>query len=372
MSYRIEAYDPARHRAALLELWATSLWGAERLAPAVEARHTWLYERAPDGPAHTVVAIHVESGAVIGCASALPRRLADRAGSGARAGMLCDFAIRRDHRTAGPAIAMQRRLAQDSAAAGFDLLFGYPNDAALPIFKRLRWTVVGKARTWVRPLRTEAALRDRLERAAADRAPRAAPLLQPAIAPVARIGGAVADAALLAGQARRALRRPRAIRTEVVPRADERFDALWRRARPPGLTGDKTSAFLQWRYAEFPTAAHRLVAVTGRGGDLLGFAACAVEDDVAVLCDLHCDWDADLDWVLLGVCDRLRREGLRSLYVGYAGGEWLGKKLESHHFFERPNDRSLIVHTRTDAPAALRDRVATVDAWHLFDGELDI
>ena len=352
MSYRVDVFDPDRHREQLLALWSSSMTEA-RIARVTGERYRWLYERNPTGPTRTFVAVHVESETVIGCASIVARRvLLD--GRPVDAGMLCDFAIDKDHRTAGPAISIQRRVAKASVEAGVAFLFGYPNEAALPIFKRLRWTFVGQARAWVRPLRSEYKVRERIPN----------PLL-------ARLGGLVVDTALRASEARHVVRRPRLVRSELLARADARFDALWERTQPRAITGEKGAAYLDWRYAEFPTATYRFFALR-RGRRLLGFVAYTVEDEVVLVADLHCDLEHDLDLLLFAFCERMRREGHRSIYVGYAGGDALGKVLEAHHFFPRPHDRTLLAYVDKSAPEALRGRVAELASWHLFDGELDI
>ena len=59
-----------------------------------------------------------------------------------------------------------------------------------------------------------------------------------------------------------------ALDPEIVDRADARFDRLWERARHHyGLAGERTSAYLNWRYAEFTTARHRFFCLTDGVGE---------------------------------------------------------------------------------------------------------
>jgi hypothetical protein len=352
MSYRVEPLEPDKHREQLLELWATSMV-EDRIADCAPERYKWLYEGNPTGPTHTFVGMHVESDSVMGCASIVARRIA-MGGRIASGGMLCDFAIDKKHRTAGPAIAIQRRIGKESVGVGAEFLFGYPNEAAKPIFKRLRWIFVGEAGAYVKPLRSEYKVRERISN----------PIL-------AKLGGIVVDTALRASQARHFLRQPRLFRTDITRRADARFDDLWQRTRPRFITGEKDAAYLNWRYAEFPTADNKFFLLLSKG-QLLGFVAYTVEDGVALVADMHCDLERDLDLLLFAYAERMRREKHQSIYIGYAGNDFMGNTLKAHHFFKRPHERTLLAYVDKSAPDELRERVSDIQNWHLFDGELDI
>ena len=352
MSYRVDTLEPEKHREQLLGLWSSSMTDP-RIAGVAAERFQWLYNGNPSGPTRTFVGMHVESESVIGCASVVSRRVV-MSGRVADGGMLCDFAIDKKHRTAGPAIAIQRTVAKESVAAGLEFLFGYPNRGAVPIFKRLRWAFVGEASAYVKPLRSEYKVRERIK---------------PAL--LAKLGALVVDTALRASDVRHLLRRPRLFRSDIIDRADDRFDDLWRRSRPRFITGERDSAYLNWRYAGFPTANHRFFVLTSNHR-LLGFVVYSVENEVALVADMHCDLDHDLDLLLFAFAERMRREKHRSIYVGYAGNDSMGKTLEAHHFFKRPHDRTLLVYVDKTAPDELRDRVTDLQNWHLFDGELDI
>lgn len=352
MSYTTEMMRPDDHRDALLPLWEQSI-SDPRVALVCEKRFEWLYERNPIGPANTCLGVHVESDAVIACGSFIPRKMTIE-GRVVDAGMLCDFAVDKNHRTAGAAIKIQRALAKQSTVCGLQFLYSYPNLKAVPIFKRLRYLFVGKAQTWVKPLRSEYKIRQRLNN----------PLL-------IKAASALVDVGLRANDARIFLRRPRWFRTEITQRADHRFDELWERARPHLITSEKSSAYMNWRYAEHPTDPHQFCLVLHKG-ELIGYTAYFIHDNKVVVSELFCDLDRDIDLVLFAFAERMRRQRYDSIVIRYVGNDVIPKTLAANEYLLRPGERTLFVYLDKSAPTEQRERLADLQNWHLFDGELDI
>ncbi len=351
MSYRVEPFDPSEHRDQLLALWASTM-DNRRIAEATELRYDWLYQRNPRG-ACTCVVILEETGELIGCASAILRRMSVQ-GRDDSAGMLCDFAIDERYRTAGPALAVQRRVAKECAAAGVPFLFGYPNENAAPIFKRLRYKFVGDAEAWVKPLHSEYKVRERIANPTA-----------------ARAASALLDIGLRARDVATFLRHPHRFRTEILERADQRFDQLWERARPPYITGTKSSEFLNWRYSDNPTADFAYCTVT-HAGELVGYVVYSVVNDAVVIADLLCDLERDLDLLLFAFAERMRRLGHRSIYAGYAGTPTVTRALARNYFIKRPHQRKLLAFANGSLPEEAAAHRYDLANWFLFDGELDL
>jgi len=348
------------HRDALLRIWAESM-PDPAIARVTQARFRWLYERNPAGPASTWLGLHGPDGEVIGCGSFAPRRMwvGDQL---LEAGILADFAVDRRHRTAGAAVAIQRAVAMGAAPAGLAFLFGYPNDAALPIFRRVRYKAVGEAGTWVKLLRSEFKLRDYLPY------PR-----------LARAAARAIDAGLLANDLRAYARSPRFFRTHLADRADERFDRLWDRARPRYVTGERTSAYLNWRYADFTSAGYRFFclhrpapAARPDRGQLTGYVVYEVQNNCVFVADLFCDYDRDTGLLLHAFAARMRREGHDAISVSYVGNAFLAEELEAQHFLRRPDTRHLLVLVAKAAPEELARTLTTPDRWLMTDGELDL
>lgn len=355
MTYAVTPLRLDEHRDGLARLWAENMSDA-RIASAIPARMRWLYEEGPEGPATTVVALHAESGDVVGCGSFFHRPTwVD--GRRVPAGVLCDFAVARAHRIAGAALAIQRALVEAGRAAGLELLYGYPNDRSIAVFKRIGYRVVGETATWVKPLRSGYKLRDVL------RWEWARPL---AAAPL-DLGLRVLDRA-------RAARNRLPLRGEPVSRLDGRADALWERARARyGVVGEKSSRYLDWRYGRFPTAEHRVFGVCPRGEDrLAGYAVYVEEEGKAFLRDLFADGlEASAEALLLALAEHLRRQRVDSVSLSYVGSPAFGERLRRLGFLLRPARRALVLHPE-GIPESLRARVLDPTSWFMLDGELDI
>jgi hypothetical protein len=358
--------DEDREREALIRLWAENM-GDPRIRDATHERMRWLYEANPSGWPRTWVGVAADQ-SVIGCGSLLPRRMLV-GGRQLIAGILIDFAVDRRHRLAGPAIVLQRAIMEGSRDAGFDFLLGWPNAKSVAVMKRIGYMAVGLTRSWVKPLRTASRLGPLI-------AERFATRLPSWVAPegLARFGGPVLDRLLLVRDfARRAIHLPG---TQLVlsDRIDARVDELWARAATSFTVGEKTSAYLGWRYSGFPTERYRFGLLMERRSDrLLGYVAFALRGDAAHVVDLFVeDIDRHVGPLLLGLGSAMRRESVRSISLTYLGTQRLSDHLPRLGFFDRGGERPLIIWLAPGTSEDLRTRLTNPENWLMLDGELDI
>jgi GNAT superfamily N-acetyltransferase len=354
MSYVTTRLRLPEHREALARLWAANMSDA-RIASAIPERMTWLYERAPDGPAITVLAVSEESGEAVGCGSLLPRAIRVD-GRRVLAGVLCDFAVDRAHRNAGAALVIQRALAEAGRDAGLGLAFGYPNHKSVAVFKRIGYRVIGGTTAWSRPIRSGYKLRKALPW------PWAVALCS---API--------DLGLRAWDAAHALRVP-SLLCSPAPWPDELADGLWERARAGyGVVGERSTAYLHWRYALFPTAEHRAYGATRAGADgLVAHAVFTLRGGTALVRDLLVEPEPGAaEALLLSLARHLRAGGADSLALSFIGSPTFGARLRSIGFVPRPGERAVIV-----LPLAIDEGLlgTLLDParWFMLEGELDI
>jgi len=359
-SYRAEPMQREEHRDALLRLWGENM-PDPAIAAVTPARFRWLYDQNPAGAASTWLGVHGPTDEVIGCGSFAPRRMwVD--GQLLDAGILADFAVAKNHRTAGAAIAIQRAVSKGAGPAGLAFLLCYPNDAALPIFKRVRYKPVGEAGTWVKPLHAEYKLREHLP------SPR-----------LAKLAAYPVDAGLWARDLPTFARSPRPYRTRLVDRADQSFDQLSDRARPGFITGERSSAYLNWRYADFTSATYRFfclhrptMRLRAEHGDLLGYVVYEIQDNRVFVADLFCDYERDTSLLLHAFAARMRRAGHYSISLSYFGSRFLADELEAQHFIPRPDKRHLLVLFDKQTPEPLARALTDPERWLMADGELDL
>ncbi len=363
MGYQVESMKLEQHRDVLVELWCDNMTDAGVTRVAAERLH-WLYEQKPNGSALTWLCSDDSSGEVIGCGSIVPHQMLVQ-GENKICGIHSDFAVNKKHRTAGAAIAIQRAVAKGGSSAGFDLRYCYPSNAALPIFRRIRYQAVGEVQLWIKPLCSEYKVRERIS--------------SPGLA---RLVSSVIDVGLRFNDRLTNLKSPRNFWVRIADRADEAFDKLWAETQPDYITGVRSSAYLNWRYADFPQNNYRFFCVYHellRKGvratneeQLFGYVVYYVKDNIVFVADLFCNFNRDLDLLLFAFVDRMRKERHYSISVVYVGNSFLAKALKSQHFIKRPNTRAFLVSMDETVPESMKNAVLDVQNWFLVDGELDI
>jgi hypothetical protein len=340
------------HRNALLHIWSenlSDLRGSDTLAE----RYRWSYEQNPAGAAETVLAFGGEHDEPIGCGSVYPRRVRV-GGTDVRAGIPADLAVARAHRTAGAALGIQRNLVadRDGQPAFF---IGFPNKAALPILQRVGYRPFATARGWVKPLSAAYKIR---------------PYVKSDLA--ARVTATPIDLYLKAADALRG-RSEAQLGSEIVDRADSRFDTLWHRARRNQVVaGERTAAYLNWRYTAFADRKHRFFCLT-RSGELLGYVAFTTTNGKAFIADLFAlDMEGVAEDLLLEFAGAMRRARCQSVFISYAGNPRFASRLERLGFIACATaERKLVALSRNTTPEQEK-LVFDADNWHLFDGEMDI
>lgn len=369
---RYEAYlaRDGEHE-SVVTLWREGM-SDSKIQDVIDKRLRWFYRTNPLGPAKTWFVKDTQSNELIGCASVYPRRV--RVGTSiVTAGVMADFLVSKKHRIAGPALQLQRTLAEQSAEAGFEFIYGYPNNLAWPIFKRIGYQAVAQSVMWVKPLRTGYKLGEltdsRLEPYVGPR------LREKLVPPAARLGSLVGDRLLQANDLRLSLGKLRAVKCDIQARADAAFDPLeFASAALCDVSGARDAAYLNWRYAEHPTQEYgffRMMDTTS--GAMRGFVIFREEGDKCFLLDAV--WDgppAQGEALLLAFARRMYEDGKVSICIYYAGATSVVEILPKLLFFRRAGERNLIAYVPKQRDDAFRQRVLNEQSWAMYDGELDI
>lgn len=247
-AYTVHAADVERDRDAILGLWRGNLGEEARMA----VKYDWFYRRCPYGPPLTLLLRHEESGQWVGVASAGERwMLMD--GQAIRAGVLVDLAVLPEHRSLGPAMLLQMAL-MEAGSTRFDLLYGFPNPKAAPVFKRVGYASLGQLVRHARVLRHGNYLRRRMPGA------------------VASVAGGCLD---LVDRVRLALSRTGGMSGRWQSRADDSLDAVWRDSdRGPGPVAIRDGAFLRWRFDASPLVEARYFVIRDRSAAAIAWFAC--------------------------------------------------------------------------------------------------
>ena len=334
-SYRIELADLVRDGAEVDEFWNRNFEG-ELLERSARYLST--------GELAQVWALRTGSGALVGAAGRVDRPLK----LGPRhclARWELHFAIDPAHRSGAPALMLERALV-DARDGRTPLMLGVTRRLQA-VLARVGFRPLAQVQRWIKPLRTEPALRAHIPFAVLRR-------------PVA----AVIDVILrLVSRETRA--RSRGFCAELVGGFDARFDELWQRASEHlEIASVRDRAALAWR---FPRS--RVLAVTDRSGALAGYAVYDHDDGVAVIEDLLWVSPEALDAVLIALLRQVRREPVWAVRVSYAGAGLLPQRLRRFGFLPKSEERTvfLLGHQRDDLAPIL-----DADRWFLTSADLDL
>jgi len=286
--YRVTDADLARDGNAAIAVWRASLGHSEGRA----AKFEWFYRAAPWG-AHLQVLRAGPDQAIVGTAGVGWRRMR-LGGRELRGGLLADMAVLPAHRTLGPAMQLQRA-ASDRALADGNFAYGFPNANAVPVVKRLGYAHVGDMVLYVRALRHAPYLERHLPR------------------PLARLAGALLDAAFSAHDRLRSAHRGR-LRVDWQRLPLDLVHPRW--TAPDVLEGVHGPAELEWRFAHSPLTAFRFLYLR-RHADAPPSAwfACHRDGDVLRICDFGFDPAESPQRCIARLAQAAAAEGCTSLAV---------------------------------------------------------
>jgi hypothetical protein len=351
MSYQVRLADPAEARTRLLPLWTTNL--------TVEGEPTerlrWFYCDGPHGSGQTFVLERERGrGAAIGGAG-LGSRVMRYRGAPLKTAVFADLAIDPAHRSGFPALALVRAI-RDHTRRMFDLGYGFPNEKAVPLYRRAGYLELGVMSRYTRVLRSGRYLEQRI-----------------GMPSVARAVGAVADRALAASARLRAGRANTALELRWLEDFDARFDTLWDEAwHAHPILCERTCEFLRWRFSRQPARQYRIAALVEPGSErLVAYAIVRDASGTAQLADLFGPGMPELDWLLRKLLPELAARGFTAATMRFMGTPRLPELLASHGFARRKDTRTVVLALGDEisgmAAADLRDP----SAWYVTDLDED-
>ncbi len=353
MAYSVtQIDDPVIRERMLVKLWTSN---ELHLRGDPHAKYSWFYQGAPGGSA---TAFFLENGSTgasepVGCCGLGTRTLwVD--GVPTTAGLFADFAVDAAHRTLMPALTLQRALCT-SARARFPLTYGFPNHAAVGIFKRVGFPLLGTANRYVSVLRS-------------------APFFVPIVRShtVARVVGRAVDTAMRARQLPHTLFNDRSLRLEWSKRPDQRFAELFEQARQRyRFIGDRTEPFLRWRFAERPGLASEFATLVDGSGAVRAYAVVLEkEPGIALIADFLGTDDRALHELFGRLLPALRKRGFKSAKTFFLGAPAVASILTSHGFQERTCAKYIVVGAGANVPAPPAG-FDDASHWYLTEGDRD-
>ena len=278
-TYALECADPCADHAVIEQFWT------DNFSP--DSRRFSCYFNNPSEPG-AIWVLRSESGSVVGTTGIHTCRMVID-GHSHRAGHAVNLAIDPKHRTAGPAIQLQRAVLDFARRSGQSLMCGV-TARAVAVQKRAGYHPVGSLEQWTKVLHTEHKLQQFLKLRA--------------FAKCATLG---LDFALwgLSLEARR--RRPSGWQVEFPERFDDRFDRLWNRAASQfAIATERSSKFLDWRFRDCCDDQFQTLCLCDANRELAGYAVYRRQGLTVELSDLLCARPEHLEILLVETLRHMR------------------------------------------------------------------
>jgi hypothetical protein len=328
-TYRIREADPAADRSRIIE-------GLRRHlnARTDERRFDWLYRENPAGPARIWIVEDPGAVAILGSCALLPREFSI-GGTRIRGAIVADSWVHPDYRFLGPALKLQKACMQAISDDGFRLVYDFPRKSMVAIYRRLRLEPRDHLTDFVKLVRADAFLANRIGDHAGSRvlSALANPLLRALDGPSGGDRYAFALETAACG-------------TEFT----DLFDRSTRDAGQAEVRVAHTAEYLNWRYHEHFHQRHEFL-VAREAGRLAGYLV-FIDDPVRATCvDLLCTDDESLPRRLLRqFVAVLRRRRCQSVAFPLLAGDPLAARVRAAGF--RPLASTPLILMPSDGVAA--------------------
>lgn len=320
----------------------------------------WRYDRSPHGPAASFVTRQAGGEAVSGYACS-PRLVLSHGdpSSLVAVGQTGDVMTHPDWRKRGLFSALDRAALAEARARGWPVVFGLPNRRSAHIFVELGWRAVGRVRTWTCLFRGGFEAREIRAREG-------------------RWRGWIAGFDV--GRCRRARNRAASSARPLEVRHLERFPSevtglALRVAGRHALMVRRDADYLNWRFVDNVSRAHRIVGLFDGASVLRGYAV------VQPAWHAHsCSYLVDVLGEDEGTEAAAVEAGLAALEAGGAAfaqataidGSWWSRRLAASGFLPPSAAHHLAVIVHVLDPGHPLVRVALdPTSWYLTDGDRD-
>jgi hypothetical protein len=343
--YRVRAADIESDQGNILHLCRTSALNGS------PEKYRWNREGNPFGPTWCALAIESSSEQVVGTTALFPRRLLVD-GTSLRAAVAGDFAVEPKHRTLYPAMVLQKAALAACQAGVFDVLYGFPNNAARPVQFRAGYRSVGQVTAGVRLLRTRAALAKRGQA-------------------FWSWGADIFDSILTLMSRESRVNLSTSYRYASLPRFDARFDRFWAHALAEHrIIVERDSLYANWRFIECPIRRYSLfTAVHNTTGEIGGYVVWSSSQDGKIrISDLMAD-DHAFDGLLTAFIRQQRDQNADCITIAYLGNTKLVRNLRRFGFMFRRTRSEVLLCVKPGVPVP--ERFFDSDNWYLLDGDSD-
>lgn len=349
MKYHIFLKNGSTYKEQQILLWK------DNLKNIPENRFNWFYDENPYEPPLTVLA-KTDQDELVGSCSLYVRDIAFQQDK-QRVGIASDFAVSARHRVFGPALKMQRLLVDEAQKHNFSFLFAFPNNNSRALFERVGYKKLAAISSAVKILKSAPRLSAKISFKAFSTA----------------LGFFIDRIFILYENILHLFYGAScSVQTGFAPPAD--YDALWDKAGPSfPLIGEKSSAYLKWRYLNNPARGYRFFNAYDKQGELKGFIVFSVNDDLVILEELFVALNdkKSAAFLISAFVKFVRQHNYGQIHLDYLGDEWILKIFRKFLFFIIPGDRYCLLLPIKNGES-YEKLLFNSGNWFLFESEMDI
>ncbi|MFH1301870.1 MAG: GNAT family N-acetyltransferase [Planctomycetota bacterium] len=317
----------------------------------------WSHHQNPFGNNYCWLAREDTDGQLIGSTGLLTRRMSYE-GKPFAVGQAESINIDKEHRSAQAALKLQRALISHLSETDFKFVYGMTDEAAA-IFKRCRYKEVGTFQHWVKPIRSEYKLKEKIQ----------SPLLRKGVS-------SFIDLAMqcYSLESRTFLSHRNKVNFDAP--IDERFETLFSEYSQGIVMVERTREFLEWRFRHEPSTRFHIMTLENYKRELLGYMIYVLGetgrsgDYAAGIQDFFYRDLTSLKYMLTAFSHHCRQVGLESIVINYFGREEVSKLLARFGFFQRHSATKVFAYANPKFPDFKIESILDPNRWHLTNAEL--
>ncbi len=260
MQYEVQQITTNYNPDILFPIWK------EALPDLDKRRITWSYEENPDGKARLYLLSDLVKHQYFGSCVVIPRNFYYK-GKELRGGITADFAIKREYRILGPAITLQRAIADSH---DFEILIAFPNQKAEGVQRRAGYQVLGNLIRFIKVFKSAPVLKRRYN-------PVISFLASPFIDTYLKI---------------RSIRSNKASYDAYIinDKFDKKVEELYEEVKDNfDFIGSRSLDYLIWRFIQNPYKFYKIFSLEDNTSTcLIGYVIYTVENNIAYVADFLC------------------------------------------------------------------------------------
>ena len=336
----IRTDDPYPYRDQIMRLWEENLPGTPR------ERFDWMQQGNPAGPSVWFLAFEEGGEKVAGTITIMPRRIY-HGGREYLSGILGDFMVDAGYRVFGPNRMLMKASLKSIGELGLSFVCTVPNDSSRKIAEHVGVRYITELDCYAKPLNYKFYLEKRFP------------------APLASLVSLVVGSIFRLFSRETWLSSSRTVEETVD--IGEEFDAFWKRLRDnaDAITGDRSAAYLRWRYQSNPLYCFRFLTCRKKDGqEISGYAIfCSREENKLAVYDLQAEDGGCFDALVKALTEVGRAEKSQAIYLVAPRWSTGFERLRRFRFIDTKDTLHLGFFGEPDLP---------LEKWHFMSGDRNI